>query len=130
MVDEELNLLGVYGFNAVGKAAQQGTERWEVLAGLDPSDPEWIVFGMGSREITLNYTTAGIPMTRTIDCPILLASGTCGSGSPSILSGFANVFEWSQDGPVLRQAVYYPPEPATMAMMTLGGLALLRRRRR
>ena len=64
------------------------------------------------------------------DVPVVLATGTYSAGLPTVdyANGGMNVF--AAVGVNAAIPAYIIPEPATMSLLALGGLAALRRRRR
>ncbi len=126
VLDESFTPIGAYGFNAVAKVSPMGGNH-EVLCGLDPGNVAYITRGLGQKSVTVNYINFGTtPMSKTWAAPLLVAEGT---GTPSFGAASANVLKTGMDATEAASVVLIP-EPATMALLSIGGIAALIRRRR
>lgn len=115
-----------------------------LFAGQDTSSgsvPDNLIYGIGQTPGTfptnpLNPNNVGVPWT----APVLIASGTYDIQGPDPWFGnqvLANVFTQAYQGAppppegfVAVAGVVLIPEPATLGLLVLGGLTLLRRRRK
>ena len=95
-----------------------------------------LVFGLGKGDVDLSDQLTGAG-TQVIDTRMPIGSFEVSSGTPAIGDADISVFNTGMpagpdvQGPVdtYEANVVVIPEPATMALLSLGGLALLRRRK-
>ena len=119
------------GFTVGGTTFDAQTTEFEVLGGQNSSDAASVLFGIGQVAGSLTGIPPAIPPT-PYEWPVLLASGTYNPAvtfNLSDINGIANVFKPQGSLEAMAAQVVWIPEPLTVTLLGLGGLALLRRRR-
>ena len=110
-----------------------GEDTWAagtaLFDGQNPVDSASLMYNVGIEAIPLD----GLIPVRNMGCPARPVMAI-GQGEPNYLdlqqyASGVNVFAAVGNAQALEAQVVWVPEPATMAMLALGGLAILRRRR-
>ena len=101
-----------------------------IFAGQNTTSPASVIYDVGAMPMTINWANG---TSTFFDAPILMGTGV---GSPTVagcnnLVSAMNLFQaaGNPNNPPPADVVNFTPEPATLALLGLGGLAILRRRR-
>ena len=124
------SLFIVRGFDLGGGDLSGDGAMWAGQSTASDDAPDNLIYGIGQTAGT--FGTLGSPRGIPWDAPVLIASGTYSMNPASPWFGdevVGNVFTAEGEVDAAAADVILIPEPVTLSILALGGLALLRRRR-
>ena len=131
---------GLFGTQAIGFETLRSANGSTPMTGAQPTvlgDPALLTYGIGQTATSLTvpsgWSITGTPTNNPFQQPVLLLVGTYSGGTPTVaqtgMGGVTRITVFTSDDAVDVVEADLIPEPATLALLGLGGLLALRRRR-
>jgi hypothetical protein len=122
----DLTIQGTFKLNIDSANNYAKLENIDILLVGTPSPDQPVGFDWSSLEGTINGNVISLSSPSSIHVRVNQLDGTF-DGSSASLTG--TVYEGSIDGYIYYSTINATPEPATLSLLALGGLALLKKRK-